>query len=272
MGDLTRAQSWLEGQENLSRFGLFLDFDGTLAEIVDRPGDARPMEGIREILNKLGDQLPLAVISGRDGRDLRDRLQVDPIFLAGSHGLEVIDREGNRSEPPQAREILDELDRAEQWLRRRFDLDEDLEVERKRFGIALHYRRKPEMERELLGIVMAKARASDGLKVGRGKKVVELQPALDWDKGTALARIYQAIEAEGHSTIPIYIGDDLTDEDAFREAKRRGGEAILVTSMALKRETAATLYLANPKEVREFLYRFYDRLVHEGKGAPAVGR
>lgn len=260
MTPLKDGQKWLDeiGQEELSKLGLFLDFDGTLAPIVERPAEARALGEIPPCLKALGKHLVVAVISGRGLDDVRSRLGVDDIFVAGSHGMEIIDPEDRRHEPPEANRLLELMDEIEEWMRRRFDRDDHLEVERKRFGVALHYRRKPEMERELKGLIEAKVEVSRGVKVGYGKKVIEIQPDLDWDKGTALAFILD--EMDPPPAIPIFVGDDLTDEDAFALARQRGGEAILVHEGPITRRTNATMRLKNPEEVLQFLERLQRRV------------
>lgn len=239
---------------------VFLDFDGTLAPIVDRPEQAVIDTAVRDAVNRLARLCPVAVVSGRDLHDVRERVGVDAIYYAGSHGFDIGGPQGTRYEHPKGVEALPALDAAERALRIALKGIEGALVERKRFSIAVHYRLArehdvPSIERAVDGALGRHA----GLRKGHGKKVFELQPDVDWDKGAAVRWLLQALGLDRPNVLPMYIGDDLTDEDAFRAVARRGlGIAVLDHP----RPTAARYRLHDPGEVRAFLERLADTLGH----------
>lgn len=250
------AMEWFDEQDVFDDLAVFLDFDGTLAPIVDRPGEARPVDGVTEVVEAIATRLPVAVISGRGLDDVAQRLGADGIYYSGSHGMEIQSPDGERDETPQLQALLPVLDHHEEQLRRRFAEEPGVEIERKRFGVAVHFRRRPEARDTVQRVVEEAAGQSPKLKWSTGKMVRELQPDVDLHKGTALRAIRERIDEE-HALRPIYIGDDRTDEDAF-EAIADDGIGILVAQD--QRPTAARLRLDDPVQVKAFLRRLAKRL------------
>ncbi len=235
------------------RFALFLDYDGTLTPIVDRPELAVLTESTRGVLRELARRIPVAVISGRDLNDIRRLVGIEGIHYAGSHGFEIQGPDGQPLDAELAAAHLSALDRAEEELRRRLEGVPGVLLERKRYTLAVHYRLvEPGRYREIETAVAAVAAASPELRRTEGKKVFELRPALDWDKGKALKRLAAVLGLRRTSDFPIFIGDDRTDEDAFREM-RDWGVGILVRDADVP--TWAQFALDSPGEVTEFLHR-----------------
>jgi trehalose-phosphatase len=179
--------------------GLFLDFDGVLAPIVERPEDAVPPPETRAELERLGGRYALvAVVSGREGDDVRARVGVEGVVCVGSHGLELA---------PQAdrwRRTLAGFAASAPWP------PEEIEV--KGLTIAFHFRsRQDEQEavRELDAI--AEAATRDGLMARYGRKVLEVLPPVGSNKGTA---VRQLLEERGLRRA-LAAGDDTTDLDSF---------------------------------------------------------
>ena len=243
------AMEWLDEQQRVDDLALFLDFDGTLAPIVERPDDARALDGICELVEAVAAVIPVAVISGRGLDDIMERLGARGIYYSGSHGLEMEGPDGTRRELDELRALVPQIDQQEARLRHRFAEVEGVEIERKRYGVAVHFRRRPEAQRKVEEAVEQAVRSSEGLKWETGKMVREVQPDVDLHKGTALRSIWGQIDPDGHRR-PLYIGDDRTDEDAF-ETIADGGVGILVSDAP--RPSAASLRLADPRRVREFL-------------------
>lgn len=251
------AMQWLKESGELGEILLFLDFDGTLAPIVERPGDAKALAGTPEIVSELGKKVAVAVISGRGLDDIRRRFWVDDIYYAGSHGLEIVSPDGSLHEPEAVEKYLPAIDKIERSVEEHFSGRSGIELERKRFGLAVHFRREPEAEREVEEVLGRAVAENPGLQIGLGKMVREVQPDLEWDKGHALRFIRKQLAEEGRRGRPIYLGDDWTDEHAF-EVIADDGIGILVTEEP--RPTAAKYILSNPQEVQEFLRALSERI------------
>jgi alpha,alpha-trehalase len=243
---------------------LFLDYDGTLTPIVERPEDAYLSESMRQSLERIAKYCPVAVMSGRDLVDVRDRVGIEGLYYGGSHGFEVSLPEGDKVTLGRGDEFLPSLDRAERML------DEELasvggsQLERKRYSLAIHYRRidtdrVPEVE-AVVDKVLSRV---DGLKKTWGKKVFELRPDIEWDKGRALRWLIEQIDMDLSRYTPVYIGDDLTDEDAF-ESLAESGVSIVVSEESDK-ATAAEYRLSDTSEVESFLDTLAERLEQESR-------
>ena len=233
---------------------LFLDYDGTLSPIVSDPSAATLVDGAAEALELVAAVCPVAVLSGRDLADIRTRVGTPGIWYAGSHGFELTGPDGTYHQNEAAAAFVPVLERAAAELRDSLAQIPGVRVEHKRFAVAVHYR---EVAPEHVGEIVAATHRlgqRDGLRVTNGRMLVELRPDIDWDKGTTLAWIRDRIDAAG-SLLPIYIGDDLTDEDAF-DAVRFDGIGIVVRhDEDGDRKTAARFTLQSPDQVREFLQR-----------------
>lgn len=232
---------------------IFLDYDGTLTPIVASPDRAVLSGSMRDTLLRLTERFTVAVISGRDLEDVREKVGIDDIYYAGSHGFDITGPGHERETFQQGREFLPDLDEAESMLRERLGKIEGLLLERKRFSIAVHYRNVPqEKVEEVETVVDRVASRFDGLRRSSGKKVHELQPDMEWDKGKALRWILDALDLERTNVLPLYIGDDTTDEDAFRAINDDG---IGIVVMDEPRSTAARYRLRDPGQVQTFLNR-----------------
>jgi trehalose 6-phosphate phosphatase len=238
------------------RLAVFLDYDGTLTPIVSHPEDAWLSESMRQTLGTLAARVPVAILSGRDLDDVRGRVLVDGIVYAGSHGFDIAGAGGLRRQLGAA--DLPLLDSAETELREALDDIPGAQLERKHFSVAAHYRNVNENDafRVALAVDAVAARHRE-LRRMDGKKVYELLPDIDWNKGKAVLWLLETLELERGNTLPIYIGDDRTDEDAFCALEKRG-VAILVSDHP--QVTAANYWLNDPEEVEEFLQKITDRL------------
>jgi trehalose 6-phosphate phosphatase len=236
------------------RPAVFFDFDGTLSDIVDDPDSARPVAGTVEALQRLAAQCPVAVLSGRDLADVTKRLGVPGIWYAGSHGFELTAPDGTHHQNDAAAEAIPVLERAAAELRDRFRSIPGVRVEHKRFGVAVHYRNAARDRVDEVAAAVRAAGQRDGLRVTTGREVIELRPNVDWDKGKTLRWVIDHLrEAQsGGPLMPIYVGDDITDEDAF-DAVRQDGIPVLVRhDEDGDRATAALFVLDSPAKVGEF--------------------
>jgi alpha,alpha-trehalase len=230
---------------------VFLDYDGTLTRIVPRPEDALLSEKMREILIRLAAQCTVAVVSGRGLKDVKKRVDIDDLYYAGSHGFEIEGTHGLKMEHDEAKGFLHVLDDAEANLIELLSDIQGAQVERKKFSIAVHYRNVDEDETATVeGIVNHTIEQYPALRKSFGKKVYDLRPDMDWGKGKAITWLMDALDLELPGVIPFYLGDDLTDEDAFRTLELKGTGIVVGEG---SRGTAASYRLENTDQVMDFL-------------------
>ncbi|MDH3460636.1 MAG: trehalose-phosphatase [Burkholderiaceae bacterium] len=239
---------------------VFLDFDGTLAPIVERPEQAALYPAAHDVVCRLARLCPVAVVSGRDLQDVRDRVGISAVYYAGSHGFDIDGPQNTRHEHGKGVEALPALDAAEHKLRTGLKNIVGALVERKRFSVAIHYRLVSEHDVPVVEQAVDTALSQhSGLRKGYGKKVFELQPDTEWDKGAAVNWLLQALALDRAEVLPIYIGDDVTDEDAFRALAGRGLSIVVLDH---PRPTAAQYRLNDPEQVCAFLYALVRLLEH----------
>jgi trehalose-phosphatase len=238
------------------RLAVFLDFDGTLAPIVDDPDQAIMDAGSRTAVETLSALADVAIISGRDLTDVQSRVNLDAVYVAGSHGFDIAGPRGSGRTLQQGTDCLPDLDIAERLLRERLAAVPGAALERKRFSISVHYRHVPGDRagrvEDIVDDVMAE---TGGLKKDGGKNVVQIGPDMDWHKGKAILWILRELGYDRDGVLPIFIGDDLTDENAFRDI-RGWGIGIVVGDE--DRVTAADHALSSPNEVTRFLRMLTD--------------
>ncbi|WP_057937783.1 trehalose-phosphatase [Algoriphagus resistens] len=230
---------------------LFLDYDGTLTPIVSNPKDAVLSEVTKKIIKDLSEYITIAIISGRDRKDAESMIGLPNLIYAGSHGFDIKGPNGLQKQHEQGQETLPALDKAEARLIENLANVASVQVERKKYAIAVHYRNvEKESIEQVKSAVAAEAAQHPKLKKGYGKKILELKPDLDWDKGKALRWLMEELRSDTYEQTPVFIGDDITDEDAFK-AIRGKGTGIIVG--AHDEETAASYSLQNVDEVNLFL-------------------
>lgn len=244
---------WIARRLAQHDLALCLDYDGTLTPIVDRPEQAVLSEDMRVLLRRLAARCTLAIVSGRDRQDVQDLVRIDTLIYAGSHGFDIAGPGGFQREHDAAKHSLPDLDAAERQLRNQLAGIEGAWVERKRFAIAVHSRLAAEQDVVAIEAAVHRVRQQHpSLRHMAGKKVFELQPDVEWDKGRAVLWLREALGLDRPQVVTIYIGDDVTDEDAFRAVSDHGlGFGIKVTSPTS--ETPAQYYLRDCGEVQQFL-------------------
>lgn len=200
------------------------------------------------MLRRLAERHPVAVLSGRGRADVAARVGLESLAYAGSHGFEIA---GPAFQHEVGAEVPEAIESAAARLREHLDGVPGVLIEPKRFAISVHHRLAvPSDLPRIEAAVDAVLAEHPDLRKALGKKLFELRPALDWDKGKALLWLLEALHLDPAATLPLYLGDDLTDEDAFH-AIAGTGIGILVAEEP--RPTAATYFLRDPEEVREFL-------------------
>lgn len=240
------------------RPAVFLDYDGTLTGIVDRPEDAHLSSPMRDTVHALAGRCPVAVVSGRDRRDVAARVRLPGLVYAGSHGFDIAGPHGTEIQYEAGGGFTVTIERAARELRRQLQGTDGAIVEPKKYSVAVHFRLvAPADLPHVKAVVRGVLDAYPDLRQTEGKMVFELRPRLDWDKGKAIEWLLQALELDGPDVVPIYIGDDTTDEDAFRALAGRG-MGILVADAP--RPTAAGYRLRSPAEVQRWLQALVDYL------------
>jgi trehalose 6-phosphate phosphatase len=223
---------------------LFLDFDGTLVEIADRPEAVIVGDRLRRVLGELEKSLDgrLAIVTGRPLAQVESLLGVARLSLSGSHGAEMVWPDGRRRDAEPPAWLADTVRRLETFSRDR----PGVLVEVKPFGVALHYRQAPEAERACVAFAESLAQTSD-IHLLKGKMVAELRvPGAD--KGAAVCAFMADRPMSG--TRPIVFGDDVTDEAAFTMARSLGGAGVLVGD---ERASAARYRLPGVAETIDWL-------------------
>jgi len=235
---------------------LLLDYDGTLTPIVKAPSKAiirKDTKGLLQTLSR-SPSCKIGIISGRKLKDIKTIVGVDGITYAGNHGLEIqgpkIKFESQVS--PRLKLIIRNIVTD---MEKRLSGIKGALIEDKGLTLSIHYRlvSKKDMPafKKIVSEVINPYIVCDKIKVNSGKKVYEIKPPIKWDKGKIvlwlLAR--QQFISGVKDVLPIYIGDDITDEDAFKVLKRKG----LTVFVGRPGNSKADYYLKNTEEVTKFL-------------------
>lgn len=245
----------LEAELDARPLAVFLDYDGTLCPIVSRPELAVIDEPVRRSLHRLAARYPTAVVSGRQLSDVRERVGLPDLYYSGNHGFEIQGPEGSGVHWEVGREYVEEVDALRRELAQALPPIPEMIIEHKRYSLSVHYRLVPEQRVDEIEPALRSALSHHPrLKLRPGKKVFEVRPDLDWHKGKAVRRLLEVVA--GPQTLPIFIGDDVTDEDAFEELGEQG-LGILVSETP--RPTAARLWVRDVEEVAVLLERLAER-------------
>lgn len=255
------------------KIAMFLDYDGTLSPIVDDPDSAFMSESMRTTVRSVAKYFPTAIISGRSRDKVFDLVKLTELYYAGSHGMDIIgpvcetlsknhpncvkstDHQGKETTLFQpAKEFLPMIDEVFKTL---VEITKDIQgakVENHKFCVSVHYRNVEENNWTAVGQhVHDVLKNYPRLRSTHGRKVLEIRPVIDWNKGKAVEFLLESLGlTDRNDVLPIYIGDDKTDEDAFkvlRESNR--GYGILVSSV--RKESNAFYSLRDPNEVMKFL-------------------
>ncbi len=240
------------------RPAVFLDYDGVLTPIVDRPEDAVMSDGMREVVQALAQRCSVCVVSGRDRPVVQQLMGVDNLVVAGSHGFDIWSPQEGTIAHDAATGFEDLISEIRDRLGAEVESIPGVVVEPKRASVAVHYRlADPEHHAKVAAVVdELLAEYSGRLKVTPGKMVYELQPKIDWHKGKAVLHLLQILDLDADDVVPLYLGDDVTDEDAFRALAGRGVGIIVGhpdDPEVANRPTAADFVLESTIEVEQFL-------------------
>lgn len=255
------------------RIALFLDYDGTLSPIVDNPDCAFMSDAMRAVVKMVAKYFPTAIISGRSRDKVYEFVGLTELYYAGSHGMDIMgpvrqsisDDHTNcvRSVDEQGKEVNlfqpagEFLPMINEVLRSLVERTKDIigvNVENNKFCVSVHYRNVDEKHWTTVA-----QRVHDVLKdypclqLTHGRKVLEVRPMINWDKGKAVTFLLESLGLSNcDDVLPIYVGDDQTDEDAFKVVTEgHRGYGILVSSVPKK--SNAVYSVKDPSEVMEFL-------------------
>jgi trehalose 6-phosphate phosphatase len=243
-----RLSSFLELRRRAGRMLVALDFDGTLAPIVERPEDARLLDRVGGPLRQLAARRDtvVAIVSGRGLADVRQRVRLEGVYYAGNHGFEI-EGPGMEQVHPEAAAARPALESCMRALEAALADEPGTEVEDKKWTLSIHYRRaERDGAEERVRVAVEEHCGSAALRVTEGKKVFEVRPDLDWDKGRATRFLLDAI-ADDAPLPAIFIGDDRTDEDAFVVVQDLGGG--IVVGDPPPPDTRAVAWVRDPREV-----------------------
>ncbi|KAL6846058.1 hypothetical protein ACP4OV_023506 [Aristida adscensionis] len=239
------------------RIVMFLDYDGTLSPIVDDPDAAFMSETMRMAVRSVAKLFPTAIVSGRCRDKVFEFVKLAELYYAGSHGMDIKGPARAASRHAKAKGVL--FQPASEFLPMIQQVHERLleetrcipgaKVENNRFCVSVHFRcvdekRWGELAETVKGVMQEYPR----LRLTQGRMVFEVRPTIKWDKGKALEFLLDSLGfADCNNVLPVYIGDDRTDEDAFKVLRRRGqGVGILVSKHP--KETSASYSLQEPAE------------------------
>lgn len=252
--DALRSFGQIAGVLTARRPVIFFDFDGTLSPIVDDPAAAVLVPGAEQALISLAALYPVAVLSGRGLDDIRERIAIPGLWYAGSHGFEIVAPDGEYHSNETAAAAVPLLSGAATELTERLAPIDGVAVEHKRYAVAVHYRNAAAHAAGTVTAAVHDVGRRLGLKVTSGRMVVELRPDIDWDKGRTLEWIVDRITGP-EPLLPVFVGDDLTDEDAFDAVLHDGIGIVVRHTEDGDRATAARYSLDSPEQVREFIER-----------------
>jgi len=236
------------------RIILLLDYDGTLSVIVSKPSKTTPNKEIKLILKSLAKKknIYLAIVSGRKLKDVEKLIQIKGIWYVGNHGLEMKSPASKLIYPrgTQFKRLMKEIKKK---LNKKIRKIKGALIEDKALTLTLHYRavRKKDLYnlKEIFGIICNPYLRAKRIKIRQGKKCWEIRPPLNWDKGKAVKKILSSFKRK--TPFPIYLGDDTTDEDAFRVVKKKG----LAVFIGKPKHSYADYFLNSVSEVKRFLER-----------------
>ncbi|XP_058761504.1 probable trehalose-phosphate phosphatase H [Vicia villosa] len=249
----------------------FLDYDGTLSPIVADPDKAFMTRKMRGTLKNVARNFPTAIVTGRCRDKVFNFVKLAELYYAASHGMDIMGPTKNQTAEKSkndsnkavsfqpASQFLPMIDEVYKILLEKTKSVPGAMVENNKYCLSVHFRCVDEKSwAPLAEKVRLVLNEYPKLRLTQGRKVLEIRPTIKWDKGKALEFLLESLGYENSNDVfPIYIGDDRTDEDAFKVLSRRGqGVGILVSSVP--KETDASYTLQDPSEVENFLRRLVE--------------
>lgn len=230
----------------------FLDYDGTLTPIVASPELAILAPDMKRIVENLAEIHTVAIVSGRLREDVQNLVGIKGIFYAGSHGFDIEGPGGFKMIHKAAEKTIPLISAIIEQLKERLGHINGILIEEKKFSVAVHYRKVLNITdlQFIEKVVREMVQEHNELRILLGKKVFEILPNIDWDKGKAVKWIMNALNIPWQPTTVFYLGDDTTDEYAFRTVITRG--TALIVSDDPEKISTADFQLQSTVEVKEF--------------------
>lgn len=255
------------------KIAVFLDYDGTLTPIVDDPDRAIMSNAMRSAVRNVAKYFPTAIISGRSCDKVYELVGLTELYYAGSHGMDIMGPVRNsasgdhpnciKSTDQQGKEVnlfqpaSEFTSMIDEVFRTLVESSKDIKgakVENHKFCASVHYRNVDEKSWPTIAqCVHDVLKDYPRLRLTHGRKVLEVRPEIDWNKGKAVEFLLESLGlSNSDNVLPIFIGDDRTDEDAFKVLRQGNlGYGILVSPVP--KESNASYSLRDPSEVLEFL-------------------
>lgn len=249
------------------RLAVFLDYDGTLTPIVSRPELAVMSDEMRAIVTDLAGRCTVGIISGRDRRDVERLVGIGDLVYAGSHGFDIGGPDGLAVHYDEGAAFLPVMVELADCVEARIGDVEGSLVERKKYSIAVHYRLVAESEVPAIEAAVDAVLAEPAfarIRKTHGKMVFDLQPSIDWHKGKAVEWVLRALDLDRDDVLPMFFGDDLTDEDAFAALVGRGIGIVVVSDS--RRDSGADFSVPEVADVGRLLHRLAASLAARGDG------
>lgn len=226
---------------------LFLDYDGTLTPIVKKPELAKLDSQIKKLLRKISGKCPTAIISGRPLNEIKKLVGIKNIIYSGNHGFEI-EIKGGKIVQDVPLESKKEIRRIKNKLIGEIKKIDGAFLEDKGLTLSIHWRlTSRKYLPKLFAIIRAVIRNNSRVRLTKGKKVSEIKPNINWDKGKAVQWI-RSLLSTSYSLLPIYIGDDTTDEDVFKVLKNG-----ITIRIGKSKKSKARYYLKKQSEIKKFL-------------------
>ena len=259
MKDLKKNLNEVLGEIKNAEKAVFLsDFDGTLSKIARTPDKAVLAPGAKEVLEKLSQKVPVAIVSGRELKDVKEKVGINNLIYAGNHGAEweINGKYFSLKFSQKTEQAVKSAKKDFEILAKNYP---GIFVEEKKFAFSVHYRAlDSKTAKKFLNdaqFVIEKIKKSGLAEVGYGKKVIDVKPSASGNKGLFVKFLLKSFKNSKKLTV-IYLGDDKTDEDVFKALKN--GITILVGH---NKKSSAKYSLKNPTEVVAFLQKSYKIMV-----------
>ncbi|MGB9715667.1 MAG: trehalose-phosphatase [Thermodesulfovibrionales bacterium] len=238
------------------KIALFLDFDGTLVPIQKNPSKCTLSHKLKRHLELMRDSKNcyLTILSGRSLKDIKQRIDIKKIYYGGNHGLDI-SGPNLRYKHPKAVSVKKVINQIRQKLKEEIKDIDGAWLEDKKFTFSLHFRSVKTEDilrlEKIFNNVVNKYSDKKLLSVIKGKKVLELLPDMTWDKGKAVLWFLQRFNDK---CLPIYVGDDKTDETAFKALYLKG----VTVRIGKSKRSSAVYYLKGYWEITKFLKQVYE--------------